>query len=86
MASRLRGSPDNKELPVPEAGAIAYMMSKQSYLGDTAGNAAPHLMFYVPRQAGKRWGVDLPYSPVILNRQFEDFPEPLRSYMIPVLH
>jgi hypothetical protein len=86
MASRFSGALDNKELPGPEAGAIAYMMSKQSYLGDTAGNAAPHLMFYVPRQAGESWGEDLPYSPVILNRQFEDPPEPLRSYIIPVLH
>jgi hypothetical protein len=86
IAARLKDAFNKKELPDLEAGAMTYMMSKQSYLGDAAGNAAPHLMFYVPRQAGESWGEDLPDSPIILNRQFEDSPEPLRSYIIPVLH
>jgi len=86
IAARLKDALDKKELPGPEAGAMTYMMSKQSYLGDTAGNAGPHLMFYTPKQAGESWGEDLPHSPVILNLQFEDSPEPLRSYIIPVSH
>jgi len=86
MAARLKNALNKKELPALEAGAMTYMMSKQSYLGDAAGNAAPHLMFYVPKADGMSWGEDLPHSPVILNRQFEDSPEPLRSYIIPVLN
>jgi hypothetical protein len=86
IAARLKDAVDKKELPDPESGAMTYMMSKQSYLGDAAGNAAPHLMFYTPKQSGESWGEDLPHSPVILNRQFEDSPEPLRSYIIPVFN
>jgi hypothetical protein len=33
------------ELPVPEAGAISYMMSKAGNLGDSVGHWCPHLMF-----------------------------------------
>ena len=86
MAARLKDAQARKELPILDAGAMTYMMSKQSYLGDAAGNAAPHLMFYVPKIEGMSWGEDLPHSPVILNRQFEDSPEPLRSYIIPVFN
>jgi hypothetical protein len=86
IAARLKDAVDKKELPSLESGAMTYMMSKQSYLGDSAGNAAPHLMFYTPKQAGESWGEDLPNSPVILNMQFENSPEPLRSYIIPVSH
>jgi hypothetical protein len=86
IAARLKDAQVKKELPDLEAGAMTYMMSKQSYLGDAAGNAAPHLMFYVPKTEGMSWGEDLPHSPVILNRQFEGSPEPLRSYIIPVFN
>jgi hypothetical protein len=86
MAARLKDAQDKKELPALEGGAMTYMMSKQSYLGDTAGNAVPHLMFYVPKAEGMSWGEDLPHSPVILNHQFEGSPEPLRSYIIPVIN
>jgi hypothetical protein len=86
MAAALKDAQAKKELPVLQSGAMTYMMSKQSYLGDVTGNAAPHLMFYVPRRDGVSWGEDLPHSPVILNRQFEGSPEPLRSYIIPVFN
>ena len=82
----LKDALDKKELPAVEAGAMTYMMSRQAYLGDSVGNAAPHLMFYTPKQEGESWGEDLANSPVILNRQFEGSPEPLRSYIIPVLN
>ena len=82
----LKDALNKKELPPLEGGAMTYMMSRQGYLGDSIGNAAPHLMFYAPRQDGASWGEDLPNSPVILNRQFEGSPEPLRSYIVPVLN
>ncbi|HWE84371.1 MAG TPA: hypothetical protein VG267_05470 [Terracidiphilus sp.] len=46
----------NKELPTPEPGAMCYMMSKQQYLNDGARNWHPHLMWFVPGDAGKSWG------------------------------
>ena len=56
---------DKKELPALELGAMAYMMSKQQYLSDEAKSWHPHLMFFVPGDAGKSWGADLPSSPVM---------------------
>ena len=37
---------DRKELPPLEPGAMAYMMSKQQYLGDNDMSWRPHVMFY----------------------------------------
>jgi len=56
---------DNKELPLPEPGAMCYMMSKQQYLSDSGKSWHPHLMFFVAGNAAKSWGADLPGSPVI---------------------
>jgi hypothetical protein len=56
---------DKKELPALEPGAICYMMSKQQYLNDRGKSWHPHLMFFVPGDAAKSWGADLPGSPVI---------------------
>ncbi len=56
---------DKKELPALEPGAMCYMMSKQQYLNDEGMNWHPHLMFFVPGDAAKSWGADLPGSPVI---------------------
>jgi hypothetical protein len=56
---------DKKELPTPEPGAMCYMMSKQQYLGDRDKSWHPHLMFFVPGDAEKSWGANLPGSPII---------------------
>ncbi len=56
---------DKKELPALEPGAMCYMMSKQQYLNDDATNWHPHLMFFVPGDAARSWGANLPGSPVI---------------------
>lgn len=73
-----------KELPALEAGAMAYMMSKQGQLGDSVGHWHPHLMFYSARSGGADWGADLPGSPVLLNPQFQGAPEPLANLMVRV--
>jgi hypothetical protein len=44
---------------------MAYMTSKQQYLSDEAQHWHPHLMFFVPGDAAKSWGADLPNSPVM---------------------
>ena len=56
---------DRKELPALEPGAMCYMTSKQQYLSDRDTSWHPHLMFFVPGDAAKSWGANLPGSPVI---------------------
>jgi len=56
---------DKKELPGLEPTAMCYMMSKQQYLSDSGMSWHPHLMFFVPGDAEKSWGGNLPGSPVI---------------------
>jgi len=56
---------DRKELPPLEPGAMAYMMSKQQYLGDRDMSWRPHVMFFAAGDATKSWGADLPDSPVM---------------------
>lgn len=56
---------DKKELPALEQGAMCYMLSKQQYLSDQDKTWHPHLMFFVPGEASKSWGANLPGSPVM---------------------
>jgi len=56
---------DRKELPALEPGAMAYMMSKQQYLGDRDMNWHPHVMFFASGDTTKSWGANLLASPVI---------------------
>ncbi len=72
------------ELPVPEAGAMSYMMSKEGNLGVGVGPWCPHLMFHIPKADEASWGADLPGSPVIFNSEFRDVPEPETIFMVPV--
>ena len=58
------------EIRPPEAGAMCYMMSRNGYLGDDAGAGGhwhPHLMFFVPHDAGGKsaWGANLHGSPAM---------------------
>jgi hypothetical protein len=72
------------ELPIPEAGAMSYMLSKAGNLGDSAGHWRPHLMFHVPKTDGASWGADLAGSPVLFNDEYRDIPEPETIFMVPV--
>jgi hypothetical protein len=74
------------KLPLPEAGAMSYMMSIAGNLGDSVGHWCPHLMFHVPKAGDANWGADLAGSPVIFNDQYRDVPEPELIFMVPVLH
>jgi hypothetical protein len=56
---------DKKELPALEPGTMAYMTSKQQYLSDEGEQWHPHLMFFVPGDAAKSWGANLPGSPLM---------------------
>lgn len=72
----------SKELPMPESGAMSYMMSKDGYLGDGVGHWHPHLMFHIPKTDAASWGANLPGSPVVLDTR--QIPEPQTMFMVPV--
>ena len=84
MIDSIKAGFEDKKLPVPEPGAMCYMMSRASYLNDALGHYVPHLMFYFPLTDKSSWGADLPDSPVTLNPQFRDGPEPITEFVIPV--
>jgi hypothetical protein len=48
MRENITNAIAKNELPMPEAGAMSYMMLKAGNLGDSVGHWCPHLMF--PRQ------------------------------------
>jgi hypothetical protein len=56
---------DKKELRPLEPGAMCYMLSNRQYLNDEGKSWHPHVMFFVPGDAAKSWGANLPGSPVI---------------------
>jgi Putative zinc-finger len=84
MIETIKAGFDNKELPIPEPGAMCYMMSRAGYLNDALGHFVPHLMFYFPLTDKSSWGADLPDSPVTLNPQFRDGPEAITEFVIAV--
>jgi hypothetical protein len=63
---------DKKELPALAPGSMAYMMSKQQYLGDGPKAWHSHLMFFVPGDMEKSWGADRPDSPVMAQNNPEE--------------
>jgi hypothetical protein len=81
MSEAIKAAFEKKELPGLEVGAMCYMMSKQAYLGDSAGHWHPHLMFFVPQADAATWGADLPGSPILSDN---DALDRLIVFMVPV--
>jgi hypothetical protein len=81
MYEGLKAALDKKEIPALEVGAMSYMLSKQGYLGDSAGHWHPHLMFFVPETEEATWGANLPGSPVLGAKMAED---QLTIFFVPV--
>jgi hypothetical protein len=77
----IKGAFDRKELPLPEPGAMCYMMSKQQYFGSKYKNADPHLMFWFPKTADIFWGGGFPGSPVYVHQYS---PQPITEFIISV--
>lgn len=71
-------------------GSLAYMTSKDQYLGDAVKSWMPHLMFYPPKTEGAdngtRWGAGLPGSPVVFDRAQHLDPEPWTLFFVPLSH
>lgn len=86
MRESIATATEKTELPMPEAGAMSYMMSKAGNLGDAVGHWCPHLMFHVPKTREANWGADLEGSPVLYNNENRDVPEPETIFMVPVFH
>jgi hypothetical protein len=82
ILDEIRAALARNELPLPEPGAMSFMMSKDGYLSDAGGHWHSHLMFHVPKVAGASWGANLPGSPVVLDDR--EFPEPQTIFMVPV--
>jgi hypothetical protein len=72
---------DKKELPLPESGAMCYMMSKQQYFGRKYKNADPHLMFWFPKTDDMFWGAGISGSPVYVHQYS---PQPITEFIISV--
>jgi hypothetical protein len=83
MFADLSAALDKKEIPGPESGAMCYMMSKDGYLGDSAGHWHPHLMFFLPLADPVSWGAGQHGSPIIGNKDVEGR---MTVFIIPVGH
>lgn len=81
IADAINAAFHQKKLPVLEAGALGYMLSKDGYLGDQAGHWHPHLMFFVQAAEAKAWGAGLTGSPMLAS---VDEQEKMTIVMIPV--
>ena len=81
MFEATKSALDKKELPPIEPGAMCYMLSKQGYVSEQAGNWYPHLMFFFPLTDPQTWGASLPGSPMIGAKSEEDR---LTVFLLPV--
>ncbi len=79
MIKRTNAELAANRIAMPEPGALAYMMSKQGYLGDLAGHWHPHLMFFFGPTNVADWGADLHGSPVFAARGDS---EPITTFFV----
>jgi hypothetical protein len=83
IADSMKAALDSNQIPLPEAGAMSYMLSKDGYLGSSVGHWHPHLMFHIANASGASWGANLPGSPVLL---IPPGPEPESIFLVPIDH
>jgi hypothetical protein len=79
MMNRTRAELAANRIATPEPGAVAFMMSKQGYLGDAAGHWHPHLMFFLAHVKAADWGADLHGSPVLASAVDSD---PITTFFV----
>jgi hypothetical protein len=83
IAESMKAAFVSNQIPLPEPGAMSYMLSKDGYLGDSVGHWHPHLMFHIPNASAASWGANLPDSPIFL---IPPGPEPESIFLVPVDH
>ena len=81
LSAGMKAAFEAKEIPAIEPGAMAYMLSKQSYLGDRDGHWRPHIMVFVSQEEPDGWGANLPGSPVFGSADHTDH---VCTFYIPV--
>ncbi len=86
MLDEIRAATARGQLPLPDPGAMSFMMSWEGYLGDAVGHWHSHLMFHVPKTDASSWGANLPRSPVLLDTEHREVPEPETIFLVPVDH
>jgi hypothetical protein len=86
LLEQVRRAVAQKKLKAPDPGAMSYMMSRQGYLADGVGPWHSHLMFHIPKADAATWGADLPGSPVIVDTDHTEVPEPQTIFMVPIGH
>ena len=82
ILERTKAAVANKELPMPEPGAMSYMLSKEGYLNDKVGHFVPHLMFHIPKTDGATWGANFDGSPIFMDPRA--YTEPETIFMVQV--
>ena len=66
IATRIDRAYASRQFPLPTAGAMAYMLSPEQYLGDTNPHWMPHVMFYYDRSLpAAAWGAGDMNAPII---------------------
>jgi hypothetical protein len=65
IAAAIVSTRDKTSPPPLAPDTVVYMMSKQQYLNDDGKSWHPHVMFFASGDAEKRWGANLPGSPVM---------------------
>ena len=84
VAARTQRAYASRQFPLPTAGAMAYMLSPEQYLGDADPHWMPHLMFYYDRsQPAATWGAGDMSAPII-NASFGTPNSPVQTLFIPV--
>lgn len=90
VRERLQSAVASGQLPNAEPGSMAYMMSREQYLGDEAKAWYPHLMLYAPKSSaaddGESWGANRRGSPVVFDSSDHVVPEPWTTFYVPVAH
>jgi hypothetical protein len=86
LLEQIRTAVAQKKLVAPAPGSMSYMMSKNGYLGDGSGAWHSHLMFHIPKTDAATWGANLDGSPVIVDSQHSQVPEPEIIFMVPIAH
>jgi hypothetical protein len=89
MITRTRAELSANTFMLPDAGAMSYMMSKQTHLHDADGHWHPHLMFYLANTEAAAWGANLDGSPVLADGTTifakEGMPDPFTTFFVPII-
>jgi hypothetical protein len=80
MINRTKAGIAANSVAMPDPGALAFMMSKQQYLGDHAGHWHPHMMYFFARMDVADWGADLKGSPVFASAGSDT--EPITTFFV----